>query len=114
MLHLWAVAWELKDLPAYFDYYAANYDPQDTAENIQEWKASRSYYINRPENIRIKLSDFDFQHLDNTSATVSFNQYYETPDYRDNTHKMMDLVKEDGRWLILREYSVTTEINLKR
>ena len=114
MLHLWAVAWELKDLPSYFSYYAENYDPQDIAGNIQEWKAKRSYYINRPASIRIRLSDFEFQHLDTNTATVSFNQYYETPEYRDNTHKMAELVKENGRWLILREYSITTQVNLKR
>jgi len=113
MLHLWAVAWELKDLPTYFSYYSKNFDPQGLASDLQEWKAFRSYRIDSPANIKITLHDITFKQLDKNSATVSFNQLYQTPDYSDKTHKLMEFVREDNQWLILRESSFTANVDLK-
>lgn len=114
MLHLWAVAWELKDLARYFSFYASKFDPQDMAKNRQEWKALRSYKIGRPASISVIIEDVDINQMDDNSATVSFTQHYETPTYADQTHKLMELVREDGQWKILRENSATTQVNLRR
>ena len=79
MVHLWAVAWEVRDLPKYFAYYAQDFDPQDMAPNIQQWKAKRSYLIDKPDNIKVSIHDIDFKHLDEKTASVTFNQHYKTP-----------------------------------
>jgi|GEM_PF-7055299 len=114
MLKLWAFAWELKDLSTYFSYYSKNFDPQAAASNLQEWKAKRSYRIENADNIKITIQDLIIKHLDEDNATVSFNQQYQAQDYADTTHKLVELVREDGRWLILRENSFTAKVNLKR
>jgi hypothetical protein len=113
MLHLWAVAWEIKDLPRYFSFYSRNFDPQDTAQNQQEWRARRSYLIDKPDSISVIIEDVDIKQLRKDAATVSFNQHYQTPDYADQAHKLMELVREDDQWKILTESSATTQVNLK-
>jgi len=113
MIHLWAVAWELQDLPAYFAYYSSNFDPQSSASNRQEWRALRSHLIGKPVSIKVTVRDIEIKHLDDNTATVSFNQRYQTPDYADKTHKLMELVREDEQWRILRESSATTQIDFQ-
>lgn len=113
-LHSWALAWELKDLATYFSYYSKNFEPQDAASNIQEWKVMKSFYIKKAVDLNITLHYMVFEHLDENTATVSFNQDYRSRDYSDNSHKLLELVWESNQWLILRESSITTNVNFRR
>jgi hypothetical protein len=113
-LHSWALAWELKDLTTYFSYYSKNFKPKDSASDIQEWKAKKSFYIKKAIDLNITLRHIVFKHLDENTATVSFNQEYRSRDYSDNTHKLIELVWENNQWLILRESSITTNVNFGR
>lgn len=112
MLHLWAVAREIKDLPRYFANYSESFDTQSRDMDYQQWKASRSYQINRQRSASISLDDINIQHLTEDFATVTFNQQLQEGEKATETHLLLDLVHERGKWLILREHRSATTVDL--
>ena len=102
----WSAAWSSKDFPRYRSYYAKNFAPED-GQTVERWAASRAARLAKPGGITLGISDLKLSNETADRATTDFKQAYASADYRDETLKRMDWVREDGRWKILREQSLT-------
>lgn len=102
----WSAAWSSKDFPRYRSYYAKRFIPED-GQTTERWAASRAARLAKPGAITLGISDLRVLNETADQATTEFRQSYASADYRDETPKRIEWVREDGRWKILREQSLS-------
>ena len=102
----WSAAWSSKDFPRYRSYYAKRFVPED-GQTTERWAASRAARLAKPGAITLGISDLRVLNETADQATTEFRQSYASADYRDETPKRIEWVREDGRWKILREQSLS-------
>lgn len=110
-IYKWATIWELQDVTSYFQLYSGRFDPGSKANNVDAWKKTRGYYIRKPAWIKIQIDNIRIAEAGDSSATVVFNQTYQTPAYFDRTLKKLELMMEGGEWRIFRESGATQHID---
>jgi tetratricopeptide (TPR) repeat protein len=99
----WAKAWSNKDMAGYLGAYAAKFTPPGS-QSRAAWEAERTERIVSKRNITVSLSDIDVKIVDG-KALVSFRQDYKAGNLVTNTRKTLEMVRQNGRWLIARESS---------
>ncbi len=98
----WARAWSQKDVERYLSCYSANFEPP--ADQTQDaWKAQRRERLTRPGEIEVEISDVTIEPVTPDRANAQFSQTFTSPGYRDQVIKVLELVKENQAWKILRE-----------
>lgn len=100
-LQLWAKAWAQKDLDKYFAAYAKDFDPPERLSRAK-WESDRRNRIVSKKKIGVELKQIQVQ-LQGAKATVKFQQIYESDNFKGNSRKTLEMVKQGDRWLILRE-----------
>ncbi len=100
-LKAWARAWSARDLPAYFGFYAPDFQPQRGSRG--QWERERRRIIGEAEKIKLDLSDVKIETKDDGRAVTTFAQAYQSPIYRDVVFKTLEWRKADDRWRIVRE-----------
>ena len=55
------------------------------------------------KNIELKIDSPSVDRADDGTATVTFNQFYRSDNYRDAVVKQLRMAERDGRWLIVEE-----------
>ena len=99
----WARAWSSKDVTAYLAFYAMNFQTPGGAPRT-EWESNRKQRISAPKSITITIDSPSLSVLSDELVSVTFRQGYRSDIITSSpTTKTLDLVKTDGRWLILRE-----------
>lgn len=98
----WADAWSAQDLQAYFAAYSPRFDPNGT-RTIQQWRALRVRRVGGPDWITVAVSDMDVMLTGADTATVTFEQAYESNTYQDHVRKTLTLVHTADGWLIKTE-----------
>jgi ketosteroid isomerase-like protein len=98
----WASAWERKDMKAYFDAYAADFQtPKDMSR--KDWEAERTRNIvGKDGKISVQIRELQTT-VNGDSATAKFRQFYKAPHLNNSTTKTLTLVRVGGRWLIKKE-----------
>lgn len=99
----WAQAWRNKDLTAYLAAYSPNFVPDDGLSR-RTWENMRRQRISSKKTIRLELSQVKIK-LGNASKTAiaSFVQSYESGSVATISRKTLELVEDNGQWLITRE-----------
>ena len=99
----WASAWAAKDMKAYLGAYDKSFDPPGN-QNRAAWEKEREARIVSKSRISVKLSDINVS-VKGDKATVRFRQAYSADALNVTSRKTLDLVHNNGRWTIVREYT---------
>lgn len=97
----WANAWTGKNLNAYFGAYAKNAVPSGK-QSRKAWEAERRARIEGKAHISVKVHDLKVS-VDNGKALARFRQDYSAGALQTNSRKTLELHKEQGQWVIVRE-----------
>lgn len=97
----WAKAWSAKDMDGYLSAYGSKFDPAGSRSR-KDWEQERKARIVSKGSISVEVSDFDVKVAD-TKATAVFRQHYKAGSLVSNSRKTLEMAKENGRWVIVRE-----------
>lgn len=97
----WAGAWSRKDVKAYLDSYASDFQTPDGLSR-QAWEADRAQRIGKPDKLLIELDDVNVI-VEGDRATVRFRQRYSSPTAKGSVGKTLIFMKSRGKWLIQQE-----------
>jgi tetratricopeptide (TPR) repeat protein len=103
-LHDWAKAWSEQAVADYIDAYAADYAPEGLSR--EQWEDQRRRRIQRPEWIEVKLDRIEVWDTGPETATAIVRQHYDADSYADITRKSLQMVLEEGRWVISGEQTL--------
>ncbi len=98
----WARAWSDQSVEDYLDFYSVGFEPADGTP-LSKWRQERYPRLRDPRRIRVVLGTIDVRMASSDLAIASFKQSYESDIYTDRCHKTLELVREDGVWVIERE-----------
>ena len=102
----WAAAWSAKDFPRYRGYYAKTFAPED-GQPIERWASARAARLAKPGAITVGVDGLKVDTPAADRAVTEFKQSYASADYRDETQKRLEWVREGDRWKIQREQTLT-------
>ena len=97
----WARAWSDRNMGAYLGAYAAAFVPA-SGQNRRAWEADRTARIVPRSRIRVDVSDLSID-VKGNRATARFLQTYSSDTLNVSSRKTLELVRNGGRWLIVRE-----------
>ena len=99
----WAQAWSSKDMPAYYRFYADDFDPRN-GQTTAQWRAERKRRIgDRSGAISVEVDNLDIRLTGDDTATAVFRQQYRSSTFKGDTTKSLIFVRRDGRWRIQQE-----------
>ena len=99
----WAKAWAGKDMAGYLGAYGDKFDPPGK-QSRKAWEAERTDRIVSKRAITVDVSDFDVKMADG-KASVDFRQNYKAGSLVANSRKTLEMMRQNGRWMIVRESS---------
>ncbi len=97
----WLDAWSRKDVSRYLLAYATDFQPPQ-GKLRKDWEQERRSRIEKPASIKVAYADLQTT-LNGETATVRFRQTYVSNSINSTDTKELDMVRRDGRWLILSE-----------
>lgn len=89
-------------MSAYLSAYASNFSPSEKMSRAK-WEEERKLRILSKRKIAVEIKAFKVTMRDETRASVQFQQIYESDNFSGNSRKSLEMVKQQGQWLILRE-----------
>lgn len=104
-LRSWAEAWMAQDFAAYNAFYAPAFVPGNGLSRADWEKLRRSRFSGR-QIITVEMQALKVNFVSPDKAQIKFRQIYRSNVYRDVTQKTLDLVRDNGQWLIVGEVSV--------
>lgn len=100
-IQAWAQAWSQKNMDGYLQAYAGHFAPPDRLTR-SKWEAERRQRIVSKKSISVEVRQLKVKVEDKT-ATAQFQQIYSSDNFTGNSRKTLEMVKQGGRWLIVRE-----------
>ncbi len=100
MLHSWLSSWRRKELGLYISHYAREFKSGNM--DRRAWRRHKAYLNKVYKKIDIKVRDLKIK-VQGSRAKVSFVQLYRSDWHRDVGKKVLELVKERGKWRIISE-----------
>ncbi len=97
----WAKAWSNKDTTNYLAYYARDFQTPK-GESRKSWADERRSRIESKGRISVKVETPKVT-IDGHTATVKFRQIYTSDRLTANSRKSLEMIKQDGKWLIKQE-----------
>jgi len=107
ILH-WAKQWSKQNTDGYFEHYTKDYSSARFTSNTKwrKWLAKR---IQRIRGIQVSIEKLEIEmNANNDTATATFIQKYRSPNYSDDTIKLLELIKQEGQWRINKETALQT------
>ncbi len=98
----WAKAWAAKDMKKYLAAYSGQFDPPGSKSRAA-WEKERYARIVTKGSISVDVSDINVKLSGDKQAQVVFRQMYRSGSLESNSRKTLEMVQENGRWLIRRE-----------
>lgn len=98
----WAAAWSKKDAEQYLAAYSAQFVPEKGVSR-SDWEKTRRQRIAVPSSISVTVGAPMVNKIDGNKVEVSFTQVYRADKFSDEVQKTLTLVREDGKWKIVRE-----------
>jgi tyrosine-protein kinase Etk/Wzc len=96
----WRRSWEEGDVQEYIRSYHSGFTARGM--DIQAWKDYKQDLFNRTDEREVQLSDINIK-LEGSIATVTFEQRYQTENYKGHGLKTLQLTNYQGNWAILDE-----------
>jgi tetratricopeptide (TPR) repeat protein len=97
----WAKAWSQKDMGRYLASYSSSFTPPDKMSRAK-WESDRQVRIVSKKTIRVDVNNLKVE-VSGNKATAHFQQVYESDNFKGNSHKTLEMLKQGDRWLITRE-----------
>jgi len=88
----------------YLRKYGDEFKP-DNGISRKKWEKQR-YVRLKKEFINVKIDQFTVAFVECNLAHVSFDQIYESPNYKDHTRKTLALKLIKGQWKIIEEKTI--------
>lgn len=104
----WAAAWSGKKLDDYFAAYGPSFVPSFGLTR-PDWEVQRKARIESAGAISVVIENLEIAVKDGTHAEARFTQKYQTDSYHDIARKTLMMVRQSGRWLIVREKAEAIE-----
>ena len=98
----WAKAWSARDVEAYAAAYTADYPGPGSKQNHTDWLAQRRKLIETRKQIAVDIDSLRLERHGETFV-ASFRQRYRSDGFSDVSRKRIELVRDNGRWLIRQE-----------
>jgi outer membrane protein assembly factor BamE len=102
----WATAWSRRDKDAYFSAYDERFIPENRLSRA-DWENRKRRSLDAAKDIELGIDAPRVSHAEEGTVTVTFNQAYRSGRYRDEVVKQLQMVEQDGRWLIVEEKVVS-------
>ena len=96
----WADAWMAKDVDGYLSFYAKDFAPSRSTS--AKWIAERRRLVSKTGTIELTLDDIQTQ-AQGDAVVTSFQQKYNSSNYKDNSVKVLTWKQIDGKWVIVKE-----------
>jgi|GEM_PF-4365333 len=100
----WAEAWKQKNIETYLSHYSTEFSTPGEMGRVA-WEKQRDQRLGRPQFIKIDIRDMQKQKVSDSRAQVTFIQEYQSDIYADKVVKILELIWENGRWMIAKETS---------
>lgn len=97
----WAKAWSNKDTASYLAHYAKDFQTPK-GESRKSWADERRARIEGKGRISVKIETPKIS-VDGRNATIKFRQIYTSDRLTANSRKTLEMIKQDGKWLIQQE-----------
>ena len=97
----WAKAWSQKDMPRYFAAYTSTFTGAERQPRAK-WESDRQVRIVSKKSISVVANNLKID-VNGNKATAQFQQIYESDNFKGNSRKTLEMVKQGERWLIARE-----------
>lgn len=97
----WAKAWSQKDMNRYLAAYGSSFTPPEKMTRAK-WESDRRLRILSKKTISVDIKNLKIE-VSGSKATAQFQQIYESDNFKGNSHKTLELLKQGERWLITRE-----------
>jgi tetratricopeptide (TPR) repeat protein len=103
-VNAWAKAWSDKNVTAYFAFYASDFQTPRGVKRTT-WERTRRDRIIKPKSIKVEITHPKVTLVNPTRAKVSFRQLYHSDAFKNDSSKILEMVKTDGKWQIRQERS---------
>ncbi|WP_374245738.1 tetratricopeptide repeat protein [Zoogloea sp.] len=98
----WAASWSRKDVKGYLGHYARDFDPPKGL-NRKAWEEERNQRLTKPGDIEVNLENVKVVSVSGDRATVKLRQHYRSANLSTSSNKTLNLVLQDGKWVIQQE-----------
>ena len=98
----WLSAWSSKNLNAYMTFYAASFK-SDKGQDYAAWKSHKANLFRTYKTISARASNVVIKVRSENRAEIIFTQHYRSDWHKDTGVKTLDLILQNGRWLIVKE-----------
>ncbi|MCJ7539912.1 MAG: hypothetical protein MUO88_09655 [Desulfobacterales bacterium] len=96
----WADSWQEKNIDRYMSYYSRNF--RSGGLDYSGWQDKKARLFKKSGSVSLKVSDL-WVFIEGNHASASFIQHYRDAHYADIGEKMINLVKNNGKWQIISE-----------
>jgi len=101
----WANSWSQQDAATYFKHYSDSYNPAPGVSR-EEWLTNRTARLQRPEWIKVEISNIRLRKMDDKRVQAKFQQEFLSNTYHDKINKSINMIPEKGDWKIVTERSL--------
>ncbi len=98
----WATSWSRKDVKGYLGHYAKDFEPPKGL-NRKAWEEERNQRLTKPGDIEVNLENVKVVSVSGDRATVKLRQHYRSANLSTSSNKTLNLVLQDGKWVIQQE-----------
>lgn len=97
----WAAAWAARDMKAYLGAYGKQFSPPGK-QSRAAWEKERESRIVGKSRIQVNISKLSVSIKDDR-ATARFHQAYSADSLNVSSRKTLEMVRQQGNWVIVRE-----------
>jgi hypothetical protein len=97
----WAAAWSARDINHYLAAYAPDF--RGHGHSRTQWISERTHHLLAAGHIQVQVIDPQVELVSNDRARIHFEQRYRAFRHRDDTHKVLEMSRVNGSWLIVGE-----------
>ena len=98
----WAAAWSKKDVAGYLAFYARDFAVPGGLSR-QAWEAERRARLTKPGAIEVSIDGLKVTLEGQDHAVAHFRQGYKSANLKTSGNKTLNLVRQDGNWVIQQE-----------
>jgi len=101
----WRMAWNRKDVSAYFSAYSPAFDFGTRFKTLAQWKHYKQWAIKKRASIRVTLERIEATPLPGGTIRLIFLQHFRSGSYNSDDIKQLLLEHTQNGWKIIREIS---------
>ena len=97
----WANAWSNKDVTTYLAFYDPSFKPANVGRT--KWFDNRKRLVTREGAIELRISNVQRRTLSPNLVETTFDQVYTSPNFKDQTQKVLQWKRTGNEWYIVKE-----------